>query len=106
MRAKGHQQGRFVSLSGLKKLTSPTGSQYPLLIVDTSREYWLPVFLLCEWYRRQQVILLLLRQTGAHLSEVLEMTAGGYRKAKHAGRALVKNKGKISLNTEEGKRYA
>jgi len=105
MRAKGHQQGRFVARWGLKKLTSPPGSQYPLL-VSTTRGYWLPVFFLCEWYRRQQIILLLLRQTGARLSEVLEITAGGYRKAKRAGRALVKNKGKISLNAEEGKRYA
>ena len=106
MRAKGRKQGRFVARCGLKKLTFPPGSQYPLLVSTTSRGYWLPVFFLCEWYSRQQVILLLLRQTGARLSEVLEMTAGGYRKAKHAGRALVKNKGKISLNTEEGKRYA
>jgi len=27
MRAKGHQQGRFVARWGLKKLTSPPGSQ-------------------------------------------------------------------------------
>jgi integrase len=44
-------------------------------------------------FQRDQVILLLIRQTGARLSEVLEMTAGGYRNARHAGRALVKNKG-------------
>lgn len=44
-------------------------------------------------FLRDQVILLLLRQTGARLSEVLEMTVGGYRAAHHAGRALVKNKG-------------
>lgn len=44
-------------------------------------------------FQRDQVILLLLRQTGARLSEVVEMTIGGYRKARHAGRALVKNKG-------------
>jgi hypothetical protein len=44
-------------------------------------------------FQRDQVILLLLRQTGARLSEVIEMTVGGYRKASHAGRALVKNKG-------------
>ncbi len=51
MRAKGRTQGRFVSLSGLKKLASPPGSHYPLLIVDTTG---LPVFFLCEWYRRQK----------------------------------------------------
>jgi len=49
MRAKGRKQGRFVSLSGLKKLASPPGSSYPLLIVDATG---LPVFFLCEWYRR------------------------------------------------------
>jgi len=44
-------------------------------------------------FQRDQVILLLVRQTGARISEVLEMTAGGYRAARHAGQALVKNKG-------------
>lgn len=44
-------------------------------------------------FQRDQVILLLLRQTGARLSEVIEMTIGSYRKARHTGRALVKNKG-------------
>ena len=44
-------------------------------------------------FQRDQVILLLIRQTGARLSEVIEMTVGGYRNARHAGRALVKNKG-------------
>src|SRR5438270_4849866 len=46
-----------------------------------------------DTYKSDQVILLLVRQTGARISEVLEMTAGGYRAARHAGRALVKNKG-------------
>lgn len=44
-------------------------------------------------FQRDQVILLLLRQTGARLSEIIEMTVGGYRKAGHPGRAFVKNKG-------------
>jgi len=44
-------------------------------------------------FQRDQIILLLLRQTGARLSEVIDMTIGSYRKACHAGRALVKNKG-------------
>ncbi len=44
-------------------------------------------------FLRDQVILLLLRQTGARLSEIVELTVGGYRHAHHAGRALVKNKG-------------
>ena len=44
-------------------------------------------------FQRDRVILLLMRQTGARLSEVIEMTAGGYRNARHAGQALVKNKG-------------
>lgn len=44
-------------------------------------------------FQRDQVILLLVRQTGARISEIIEMTAGGYRAARYAGRALVKNKG-------------
>jgi Phage integrase family len=51
MRRKGRKQGRFVSLSGLKKLASPPGSSYPLLIVDATG---LPVFPLCEWYRHKK----------------------------------------------------
>jgi integrase len=50
MRAKGRTQGCFFALSGLKKLASPPGSPYPLLIVDSRG---LPVFFLCEWYRRK-----------------------------------------------------
>jgi site-specific recombinase XerD len=50
MRAKGRHHGRFVALSGLKKLAPPPGSAYPLLIVDANG---LPVFSLCEWYRRK-----------------------------------------------------
>ncbi len=53
MRAKGRKHGRFVSLSELKKLAPPPGSPYPLLIVDATG---LPVFFLCEWYRRQKAI--------------------------------------------------
>jgi site-specific recombinase XerD len=44
-------------------------------------------------FQRDKIILLLLRQTGARLSEVIEMTVGGYRRACHTGQALVKNKG-------------
>src|SRR5215467_14321644 len=53
MRAKGRQHGHFVSLSGLKKLPPPPGSQYPLLIVDSTGS---PVFFLCEWYRRKKAV--------------------------------------------------
>lgn len=53
MRAKGRKQGRFVSLGGLKKLPPPTGSQYPLLIVDSTGS---PVFFLCEWYRSLKAV--------------------------------------------------
>ena len=53
MRAKGRKQGRFVSLSGLKKLAPPPDSQYPLLIVDSTGS---PVFFLCEWYRHQKAV--------------------------------------------------
>src|SRR5712691_497278 len=48
MRAKGRNQGRFAALHGLKKLTPPPVSAYPLLIIDATG---LPVFCLCEWYR-------------------------------------------------------
>ena len=53
VRAKGRKQGRFVSLSGLKKLASPPGSSYPLLIVDSTGQ---PVFFLCEWYRLKKAV--------------------------------------------------
>src|SRR6202022_1371892 len=39
-------------------------------------------------FQRGRVILLIIRQTGARLSEVIEMTVGGYRNAQHTGRAL------------------
>ena len=42
---------------------------------------------------RDRLVLLLLSQTGARVSEILGLTAGGYRKAKNAFRALVTNKG-------------
>lgn len=51
MRAKGRKQGRFMALSGLKKVSGPPGSRFPLLIVDATG---LPVFPLCEWYRRKK----------------------------------------------------
>lgn len=47
MRAKGRKQGRFVALSGLKKIASPSGSRFPVMVVDSTG---LPVFALCEWY--------------------------------------------------------
>jgi site-specific recombinase XerD len=49
--------------------------------------------------QRDRLVLLLLHQTGARISEVLGLTAGGWRKARHATRALVTNKG--SLGREE-----
>jgi site-specific recombinase XerD len=52
---------------------------------------------------RDQVVLLLLRTTGARLSEVLGLTVGGYRKARHACQALVVNKG--SQGREEKRIY-
>ncbi|HLG78384.1 MAG TPA: hypothetical protein VKX46_18360, partial [Ktedonobacteraceae bacterium] len=51
MRAKGRKQGRFMALSGLQKLAASPGSQYPLLIVDSTG---FPIFFLCEWYRRKK----------------------------------------------------
>lgn len=49
--------------------------------------------------QRDRLVLLLLHQTGARISEILELTAGGWRKAQHAMRAMVKNKG--SMGREE-----
>ncbi len=51
MRAKGRTRGRFMTLSGLTKIPGPLNGRYPLLIVDASG---LPVFPLCEWYRRKK----------------------------------------------------
>ena len=52
VRAKGRHQGRFVALSGLRKLPGPPGSRYPIMIVDGDG---LPVFHLSEWYRRTKM---------------------------------------------------
>src|SRR6266516_6777993 len=51
MRAKGRKHGRFVALSGLKKISAPPGSRFPLLVIDAAG---LPIFPLCEWYRRKK----------------------------------------------------
>jgi hypothetical protein len=51
MRAKGRTHGRFVALSGFKKVKSPPESRFPLLIIDATG---LPIFPLCEWYRRKK----------------------------------------------------
>jgi integrase len=51
MRAKGRCQGRFVALSGLRKIPGPPGSPYPIMIVDGNG---LPVFHVSEWYRRKK----------------------------------------------------
>ena len=48
MRVKGREQGRFVALSGFRKLVGPLGGRYEVLIVDGSGK---PVSPLCEWYR-------------------------------------------------------
>ena len=53
MRAKGRSQGRFISLSGLRKMAGPPGSQFPVIIVDSAG---LPVFFLIEWYRRKKAL--------------------------------------------------
>jgi len=47
-----------------------------------------------------ELILLLLRYTGARISEVLEMTAGGYRKCPEPHAAMVKNKGSHGKETK------
>jgi integrase len=43
--------------------------------------------------QRDRLVLVLLRETGARLSEILGLTAGGYRKAKDPYQAYVTNKG-------------
>jgi integrase len=48
MRAKGRDQGRFVALSGFRKIAGPPGERYELLIVDGNGR---PVSHLSEWYR-------------------------------------------------------
>ncbi len=51
MRAKGRNHGRFVALSGLRKLPGLPESQFPVMVVDRTG---LPVFFLSEWYRRKK----------------------------------------------------
>jgi len=48
MRTKGREQGRFVALSGFRKIAGPPGGRYEVLIVDGKGK---PVSHLCEWYR-------------------------------------------------------
>jgi integrase len=61
MRAKGRERGRFVALSGFRKIVMPPGGRYELLIVDHTDR---PVSPLCEWYRlRKQPGLNNTRQT-------------------------------------------
>jgi hypothetical protein len=43
--------------------------------------------------QRDRLVLLILRETGARLDEILSMTAGGWRKAKDPYQAYIKNKG-------------
>jgi site-specific recombinase XerD len=52
---------------------------------------------------RDQVVLRLLRTTGARLTEILSLTAGGYRGAGHSCQALITNKG--SQGREEKRIY-
>src|SRR5437764_14230997 len=48
MRAKGRVGGRFVSLSGFRKIPGIPGGRYEIIIVDHTGH---PVSPLCEWYR-------------------------------------------------------
>jgi integrase len=48
VREKGREQGRFVSLSGFRKMIGPPGGCYEIIILDGSGR---PVSPLCEWYR-------------------------------------------------------
>ncbi len=47
MRTKGREQGRFVALSGFRKMAGPPGGRYEVLILDGNGK---PVSPLCEWY--------------------------------------------------------
>jgi hypothetical protein len=48
MRTKGREQGRFIALSGFRKMAGPPGGRYEVLILDRNGQ---PVSPLCEWYR-------------------------------------------------------
>src|SRR6266849_2480540 len=48
MRTKLRVQGKFVSLSGLRKVSGPPGGRYELIVVDSSG---LSVSHVTEWYR-------------------------------------------------------
>jgi len=48
MRAKGREHGRFVALSGFRKIAGPPSGRYEVLIVDGNGR---PVSHLCEWFR-------------------------------------------------------
>src|SRR5712692_515434 len=48
MRIKTREHGRFVSLSGLRKVVGSPGGRYELFVVDASGR---PVSHLTEWYR-------------------------------------------------------
>jgi len=48
MRTKGREQGRFVALSGFRKIAGSPDGRYELLIIDGNGK---PVSHLCEWYR-------------------------------------------------------
>jgi hypothetical protein len=48
MRARGREQGRFVALSGFRKVAGPSGGCYEVLMLDGNGK---PVSPLCEWYR-------------------------------------------------------
>ena len=76
----------------------PTIAREPLLVLQRMRAA-LTFMIEHAPTQRDRVILLLLNQTGARISEILNLTAGGYRKARQAGRAYVTNKG--SLGREE-----
>ena len=48
VRVKGREQGRFVALSGFRKIAGSPDGRYEVLIVDGKGK---PVSHLCEWYR-------------------------------------------------------
>lgn len=70
----------------------PSLAQEPTLVLSRVKKALLSMIERAPT-QRDRLVLLLLHQTGARISEILGLTVGGYRKAKNSSRALVTNKG-------------
>jgi integrase len=111
-RIRHHANGGAPDHAGIRKETRSETNMLPTAFFRLRRgKVWQPSITLTseqiqqrmrtciDWMARHatnlrdKVIFLLLRYTGARLSEILSLTAGGYRKAKDPYQAYVKNKG-------------